>query len=105
MSGTPGERMPVPSRLYRPSLALLTDFYELTMAYAAWKTGADRKEASFSLSFRKGPFEGGFAVAAGLEPAIDLVERWRFEEEDLAFLAAQRGRDGVPLFERGFLDA
>src|SRR5512138_1113660 len=105
MSGTPGERMPVPSRLYRPSLALLTDFYELTMAYAAWKTGADRREASFSLSFRKSPFEGGFAIAAGLEAAIDLVERWRFEPEDLAFLAAQRGRDGSPLFERGFLDA
>ena len=97
--------MPVPSRLYRPSLALLTDFYELTMAYAAWKTGADRKEACFSLSFRKSPFEGGFAIAAGLEPAVDLVEHWRFEPEDLAFLAAQRGRDGSPLFERGFLDA
>jgi nicotinate phosphoribosyltransferase len=96
--------MPVPSRLYRPSLALLTDFYELTMAYAAWKTGADRKEATFALSFRKNPFHGGFAVAAGLEPAIDLLEHWRFEEEDLAFLSAQRGADGEPLFERGFLD-
>ncbi len=97
--------MPLPSRLYRPSLALLTDFYELTMAFAAWKSGADRKHASFALSFRKNPFQGGFAVAAGLEPAVDLVEHWRFAEDDLAFLAAQRGRDGEPLFERGFLDA
>jgi nicotinate phosphoribosyltransferase len=97
--------MPVPSELYRPPLGLLTDFYELTMAYAAWKEGADRREASFALSFRKSPFGGGFAVAAGLEPAIDLVERWRYGEEDLAFLAAQVGNDGARLFEPGFLDA
>ena len=25
--------------IYRPSLALLTDLYELTMAYGYWKTG------------------------------------------------------------------
>src|SRR5512145_813611 len=96
--------MPVPSELYRPPLGLLTDFYELTMACAAWKEGADRREASFVLSFRKNPFDGGFAVAAGLEHAIDLVERWRYAEDDLAFLAAQRGADGTTLFELGFLD-
>jgi len=97
--------MPAPSQLYRPSLALLTDFYELTMAYAAWKTGVARKQASFALSFRNNPFAGGFTVAAGLEHAIDLVSSLRFDGEDLAFLAAQRGADGLPLFERGFLDA
>jgi nicotinate phosphoribosyltransferase len=96
--------MPVPSQLYRPSLALLTDFYELTMAYAAWKEGIAGREASFVLSFRKNPFKGGFTIAAGLEPAMDLVEHWRFAEDDLAFLAEQRGGDGEPLFERGFLD-
>ncbi len=97
--------MPVPSRLYRPSLALLTDFYELTMAYAAWKSGADAREASFTLAFRENPFHGGFTVAAGLEHALDLVENLRFDEEDLAFLAAQRGADDAPLFEAGFLEA
>jgi len=97
--------MPVPSQLYRPSLALLTDFYELTMAYAAWKSGIDRKEACFTLSFRQHPFAGGFTVAAGLEHVVDFVEHLRFDAEDLAFLAAQRGSDGEPLFEPGFLDA
>jgi nicotinate phosphoribosyltransferase len=96
--------MAVPSQLYRPPLGLLTDFYELTMAYAAWKEGVPAREASFVLSFRKNPFKGGFTVAAGLEPVIDLVQHWRYAEEDLAFLAAQRGADGAPLFERGFLD-
>src|SRR5690242_14203293 len=96
--------MPVPSSLYRPSLALLTDFYELTMAYAAWKTGVDAKEASFALSFRKNPFQGGFTVAAGLEHAIDFVAHYRFTDEDVAYLGEQRGTDGEPLFERAFLD-
>ena len=97
--------MPVPSQLYRPSLALLTDFYELTMAYAAWKSGLERKEACFTLSFRENPFGGGFSVAAGLEHVVDLVEHLRFDAGDLAFLAEQRGTDGEPLFERAFLDA
>ncbi len=96
--------MSVPSQLYRPSLALLTDFYELTMAHAAWKEGIAGREASFVLSFRKNPFQGGFSVAAGLELAMDLVEHWRFAPDDLAFLAVQRGADGEPLFDRGFLD-
>jgi nicotinate phosphoribosyltransferase len=97
--------MAVPSRLYRPSLALLTDFYELTMAFAAWKSGVARRETVFTLSFRSAPFESGFTVAAGLAHAVDLVEHLRFDGEDLAFLAAQRGSDGAPLFERGFLEA
>jgi nicotinate phosphoribosyltransferase len=96
--------MPVPSELYRPPLGLLTDFYELTMAYAAWREDIDRREATFVLAFRRNPFGGGFAIAAGLEHAIDLVERWRLGEEDLAFLRAQRGTDGAPLFDPAFLE-
>ncbi len=96
--------MSVPSQLYRPSLALLTDFYELTMSCAAWKSGLAGREVSFTLAFRASPFDGGFTVAAGLEHAIDFVEHYRFAEEDLAFLASQRGADGAPLFDKEFLD-
>jgi nicotinate phosphoribosyltransferase len=96
--------MTFPSRLYRPSLALLTDFYELTMAAAALRSGAAGKQAVFTLAFRKCPFEGGFTVAAGLAQAIDFIEHYRFDDEDLAFLAAQRGADGAPLFDAPFLD-
>jgi nicotinate phosphoribosyltransferase len=92
-----------PSQVYRTSLALLTDFYQLTMAYAAWKGGVAGKEAVFHLSFRRNPFEGGYAVAAGLEDAVDLLLHSRFTEDDLAFLAGQAGADGKPLFEPAFL--
>ena len=96
--------MTVASELYRPSLALLTDLYELTMAAAAWKSGIAEEEAVFTLSFRKNPFDGGFAVAAGLDPIVDHISGYRFDESDLAYLAAQRDGRGEPLFERDFLD-
>ena len=93
-----------PSQVYRTSLALLTDFYQLTMAAAAWKGGVAGKEAVFHLSFRRNPFEGGYAVAAGLADAVDLALHSRFTPDDLAFLAGQRGEDAKPLFEPAFLD-
>jgi len=96
--------MRAPLELYRHSLALLTDFYQLTMAYAAWKTGHAEHEAVFHLFFRKSPFRGGYAVACGIEPAIDYAAGVRFDEADLEYLAAQRCPDGAPLFEPGFLE-
>jgi nicotinate phosphoribosyltransferase len=94
----------IPSELYRPSLALLTDLYQLTMAYAYWKSGMERLDAAFHLFFRRNPFQGGFTIACGLEYAIDWIESLRFDEQDLAYLAEVRGNDGAPLFDRAFLD-
>ncbi len=90
--------------LYRTSLALLTDLYELTMAYAYWKTGRHEREAVFQLTFRANPFGGGFTVAAGLATSIEFVERMRFDADDLAYLESLRGNDGRPLFEVAFLE-
>ena len=56
------------SELYRPPLALLTDLYQLTRAYGYWKLGRAEQEAVFHLFFRKPPFAGGYAIAAGLRP-------------------------------------
>ncbi len=57
-----------------PSLALLTDLYQLTMAYGYWKVGRADRSAVFHMTFRTLPFAGGYAVAAGLGPAIDFIE-------------------------------
>jgi nicotinate phosphoribosyltransferase len=92
------------ARVYRDSLALLTDLYQLTMAYGYWKSGTAEKQACFHLFFRRNPFAGGFAVACGLGPAIEYVESLRFAEEDLDYLSRLVGNDGRPLFEPGFLD-
>ena len=95
--------MPLLTELYRPSLLLLTDLYQLTMAAAAWGSGAARREAVFHLLFRREPFEGGFTVAAGLELALELLESARLGPGDVEYLAGLRGADEVPLFEDEFL--
>ena len=68
------------NELYRPPLALLTDLYQLTMAYGYWKLGRAEEEAVFHLFFRKPPFGGGYAVAAGLQPALEYLQAYRFSE-------------------------
>src|SRR6266850_4220053 len=96
--------MKIPSELYRSSLALLTDLYQLTMAYGYWKSGVQDKEAVFHLSFRKNPFEGGFSIACGLAYAVDFASHFRFTADDVAYLAELQGNDGKALFDREFLD-
>jgi nicotinate phosphoribosyltransferase len=88
---------------YREPLSLLTDLYQLTMAYGYWKTGAHTREAVFHLHFRKQPFGGGYAIACGLGAAVDWLSSLRFTEDDTAYLATLTGNDGTALFEEGFL--
>ena len=95
--------MPYQTLPYNQSLALLTDLYQLTMAYGYWKAGVDGKEAVFHLTFRKHPFQGGFAIACGLHYVIDYLEHFAFDQSDVDYLASLKGNDGKPLFEREFL--
>lgn len=77
---------------------LLTDFYELTMLAGYFEQGMTRKRAVFDLFFRKNPFEGGYAVFAGLEPALDYLEGLAFRPEELAYL------HGLGLFKPEFIE-
>lgn len=92
------------TEIYRTPLALLTDLYQLTMAYGYWKTGRAEQEAVFHLFFRKNPFAGGYTIAAGLQYVVDYVDGFRFTEDDVEYLAGLTGNDSKPLFERGFLE-
>jgi nicotinate phosphoribosyltransferase len=83
---------------------LLTDLYQLTMAYGYWKSGTHEREAVFHLSFRKNPFQSGYSIACGLADAIEFVEAFRFDEDELAYLGTLPGNNGEGLFEREFLD-
>jgi nicotinate phosphoribosyltransferase len=82
---------------------MLTDLYELTMAEAAFSSGAASREALFHLMFRSAPFGSGFTLAAGLEQVLEVIERFGFDEDDLAYLRTLRGADDVPLFTEAFL--
>lgn len=89
--------------LYRPRLGLLTDLYQLTMAQGYWKAGLHEREAVFHLTYRKPPFGGSHAVAAGMAVAADLIEDWGFDADDIGYLGSLTGNDGAPLLEPAFL--
>jgi nicotinate phosphoribosyltransferase len=75
------------------------------MAYAAWKSGQQEREGVFHLFFRKNPFKGGYAVACGLDYALDYLSHLRFDDDDLSYLDSLTSPSGTRLFERAFLEA
>jgi nicotinate phosphoribosyltransferase len=83
--------------------AILTDLYEITMAYGYWKSGKADQEAVFHLLFRRHPFQGGFTLCCGLAPVIKYLQDFRFESSDLDYLRQLKGNDGRRLFEPAFL--
>jgi nicotinate phosphoribosyltransferase len=84
-------------------LSLSTDLYELTMACGYWKNDMAADEAVFHLYFRRNPFEGGYAIAAGLAPVIDYLRALGFSDDDRSYLASLKGSDGKALFPSEFL--
>jgi len=97
---TPESSLRIPGQ----SVGLLTDLYQLTMAYGYWKTGELDTESAFNLYFRSSPFEGGYTIACGLGYLVDFVQSYAFSKEDLTYLSTLKGNDGGPLFEEAFLD-
>lgn len=76
--------------------AAYTDLYQLTMAQVYFKTKPDGR-AVFDYYYRSNPFNGGYAIFAGLENVLDILENLKFADSDLAFLE-QHG------FEQEFLE-
>lgn len=85
------------------SNSLLTDFYQLTMAYGFWKSGMADKESVFHLFFRRAPFDGNHTISCGLENVIRHINGLQFKPEDLEYLESVKGNDGKPIFEKRFL--
>ncbi|MDR3624672.1 MAG: nicotinate phosphoribosyltransferase [Chlamydiales bacterium] len=96
--------MPSSLSIYKGSLSLLTDLYQLTMAYGYWKSKTHEKEAVFHLFFRRCPFKGEFAIASGLEAVADFINSFAFDASDIEYLSSLKGEDGTkPLFDSEFL--
>jgi nicotinate phosphoribosyltransferase len=81
----------------REGLALLTDFYELTMMAGQWSEQRSDQRVTFNYFFRSLPPHTGFAVFAGLEPFLDYLTNLKFEDDDIEYLRS------LNIFGDGFL--
>lgn len=78
--------------------SLLADYYEFTMGNGYFKSGQTDKIVYFDLFFRNIPDDGGFAIVAGLEQAVEYISNLKFSSEDIDFLR-NKG-----IFDEGFLE-
>ncbi len=80
------------------NLTMATDLYQLTMVYGYYKSGTAHRKAVFDLFFRRLPWGNGYAIAAGLEQAIEYLNELHFAKDDLDYLRS------LGLFSEDFLD-
>lgn len=66
-----------------------TDKYQLTMAQAYFLKGQKDHQAVFDYFFRKLPFNGGYAIFAGLQDLLEILTNLRFDKADLEYLEAE----------------
>ena len=66
--------------------ATYTDKYQLTMAQVYFLKGQKETKAIFDYFFRKLPFNGGYAIFAGLDDLLKTLEIFRFDQHDLEYL-------------------
>ncbi len=69
--------------------ATYTDQYQLAMAQVYFKKGQKDYTAIFDYYFRKLPFNGGYAIFAGLQDLLEIIENIKFSDKDLEYLKKQ----------------
>lgn len=77
---------------------LLTDLYELTMLAGYFDEGMVEQPAVFDLFYRTNPYQGSYAVFAGLEPALHFLQDLQFTADDLDYLRS------LGIFKPAFLE-
>jgi len=89
----PGTGAPAAHRApFAPSAqtSLLTDRYELTMLDAALRDGTADRRCVFELFARRLPGARRFGVVAGTGRLLDLLEDFRFGDDELRYLRDER---------------
>lgn len=71
----------------RLSTALLTDMYELTMIDSAIAHGVGNRECVFEIFTRRFPQSRRYMVTAGVARILEGLQRFRFSERELRYLA------------------
>jgi nicotinate phosphoribosyltransferase len=77
---------------------MLTDLYQLTMMYGYFKKGMHESIAVFDMFFRRSVGDSTYAVMAGLEQLIEIINDLHFAEEDIDYLRS------LNLFDEDFFE-
>lgn len=77
--------------------ALLTDLYQLTMAYGYFREQKAEQRVVFDVFFRQLPPFTGYVIVAGLDQIVDYLQNLHFTEDDLSYLRS------LNLFNEEFL--
>ncbi len=80
------------------NLTLLTDLYQLTMMNAYLEAGIAERSSVFDIFYR-GNDNIEYAVAAGLDTAIEYINNLHFSDDDIAYLRS------LNLFKEAFFNA
>lgn len=72
------------------NLAMLFDYYEMTMANGYFERGIHDTIGYFDLYYRKNPDDAGFAIFSGLESIIDYLKDFHFSNDDIAFFRSKK---------------
>lgn len=83
---------------------MLTDFYQLSMAYGYWKLNKHQEQAVFHLFFRRNPTLSPYAVTSGLGFVIEFLQHFHFSPEDIDYLKTIQTASHKPYFSNDFLD-
>jgi len=65
---------------------LLTDYYEIMMAYSYWKCGTHESHAVFEIFFRQNPFRGEYTIFAGLQEALKYVQSFKLTSGHIEYI-------------------
>ena len=88
----------ITERIKTNNLTLLTDLYQLTMMNGYRHCNLDGRRAVFDIFYR-GSGGYSYAIAAGLEQAIDYILNLHFDESDIEYLRS------LKIFDEDFLKA
>ena len=88
----------ITERIKTNNLTLLTDLYQLTMMNGDRHFNLDGRRAVFDIFYR-GSGGYSYAIAAGLEQAIDYILNLHFDESDIEYLRS------LKIFDEDFLKA
>lgn len=78
------------------NFTMMTDLYQLTMAYGYFKNNKNEK-VIFDMFYRSNPCGNGYAICVGLESVINYIKNMHFSNEDIEYLRSQN------MFDEDFL--